>query len=238
MADKTKLIRLVQLKLRNTDTDFKKHIIDVIEAAWAYLAKMADWWFLEEGTALPITMVANTRDYVVDQENIGQILYIANSGGRKLWEYKSRRNFLKYQNSGPGSRYTQDSDQTGQVAVFTTAGVKGKKTVLRLWPAPNDAFVSNNGTVYLHWKEGGTLANLNKLPIAWTKVILHLVGSMIEEPKNLPHNMFKAMTEKEEGLFRLSLDDMMQHEAPADNDVHEFDYDSKMQSELDDINLT
>lgn len=224
MANKDQVIQMIQLKLRNQEVAYKSHIETTLELAWAILANTAEWWFLRAPVPIPISITSDDNTFEVNGEDIGRVLYVATEKNRRIWQYKSRAQWLIY------CRGFDDST-TGAVGVFTDLGIKGnKQRQFQVHPIPNA-----DETRYLHYQEAGTLANLNKLPLQCVKVLIHLVASMLVPPQKTGEDYWQALTYKEDAMFQYWLAEMIRHEAAVTDEELELRIDDLIQDRLDEV---
>jgi len=218
------LTGLFQLKIQNQDASYVSHIHTVIKTTWALVAARADWWFLESPDPLEITLTADVDTYELEAKNIGRMLHIADSAGRVIWTYKGRRQFNLY-------RAGRSDTSSGTTKVFTLRGLKQAHPVIQVYPPPGSSV-----SAYLHYKEAGTLDNLHKLPVPWSKVILHGGMSMIAPPKAMEAGRWTGLTAQEDQAFVYWLSEMVRLETGAADEEMELVVDDHLQSQLDEVN--
>lgn len=226
MADKTKVIKIIQARLRDTDNSYVNHVEAAIEAAWGMIAKASDWWFLDQPTPYAFTVTEGEETITINKDGVGKMLYVANEYNRKLWTYLPRRSFARY-------REKLNDDTTGTVAVFTLRGLSGGKKVIQVHPQPN-----TGATRYLYYKEAGTLGNLDKLPDEWVKVLVHGAMSLLARPEQVGPDMWQAITTGEDRAFQYWLSYMVRQEEAVDDEDEdrEIVLDPVTEDRLDDAN--
>lgn len=224
-----RIVSTVQLKLDNQDAQYLETIKTTIAQVWAYVARVGNWWFLDQPDPVPLTLTAGTRTYSIDKEDLGRLLYIGNAEGRRLWTYKSRFNWLAHQSEISDTSSVNIATGGG---VFTIVGLaRGRKYRIRLDRSPN-----TDGTVYVYYQEPGTLGNIDKCPAAWEMVIIHGVLSMVAPPRDINKYRWEALTYKEHEMFQELLRDMRFHEQAADNDEDELIMDPNTRDMVNDLN--
>jgi hypothetical protein len=236
VADLNKLVQDVQLHTGVTDPKFSAHIKTAIETAWAYLAALEEWWFMEQPDPYLISVLPGVFAYTIERDNVGVILHVANDKGRKIWVYKARRSFQAYLAFPTASgAVSSDSETSSNVGVFTLRGMKLGKPFIHVKPIPSVA-----QTAYLHYQEKGVLGNLDRLPDAWAKVLFHLTMSLMANPIEAPTAgdklKWKAMTTAHEAQFRYALADMIRLELGSAEEEREVILDSYTAGRLEDIN--
>lgn len=234
MASETKAVQLVQAAIGNRDPKFRSHIKTAIEIAWAHMAALAEWWFLEKAAPHALSITADEDEYTINRTDVGLMLHIANDSGRKIWTYKSRRSYQLYLARPTITNPTEsvDSATSTNVAVFTVRGLKRGKPFIQVRPIP-----SVSQTVYLHYQEKGTLGNLGNLPDAWMKVLFHNTMSMLAEPQELNKARWLAMTGEHGRQFEDALADMIRMECPSIDETREFEVDPHIAAQIEEVNL-
>jgi hypothetical protein len=121
------------------------------------------------------------------------------------------------------------------VAVFTLRGTRQGKPFIQVRPIPSQA-----QTLYLHYQEKATLANLDRLPEAWTKVLFHLSMSMLAQPMETPSVSdkirWKSLTDAHERQFRECLADMIRLEGGVADEAREYVIDDHLSDQIEAIN--
>jgi hypothetical protein len=219
-----------------TDPKIVPHIQSTIGTAWAYLAALAEWWFMEQPEPCEISVTAGVHQYTISREDVGLMLHVANDSGRRIWVYKARRSYQGYLAfpifSGAAS---SDTETSSNVGVFTLCGLKNGKPVIDVRPIPAVA-----QTAYLHYQEKGTLANLDRLPDAWSLVLFHLTMSLIANPLQEPtvddKLRWKVLTGAHQAQFEKAYADMVRQEIGATDEDSEMLLESYAAERLEAIN--
>lgn len=235
MAELEIIQKMLQARVKDSSEDYRILIDAAIEQAWATLASLGDWWFLEQPKPVSITIVIDQNKYTIAKkaDEIGRMLYIANVGNRQVWVYKGTRHYQTYRTGGV-VRNVNDLVQTsesGTTQVFTTIGLASGKPRIEIFPTPVIA-----GTYYLHYREAGTMANLDKLPKRWGIVLFHFALSILAPPQRMDENRWRAIAKDENGIAFEWLSQMSFHEeAAVDDEDKEMLMDSHVSEELDAI---
>jgi hypothetical protein len=196
MADQSKVIQMIQLQIGNSDANYKPAIEYALEEIWALVAKYRDWWFLAGGTPLSIPLVANQSRYTIEKAEVGRMRFLADVNGTPVAKYLDQDEYEKEK--------TDQTDLSGEdPSVFTIVGSSEGNPVIEVSPTPG-----SSTTLYLHYREAGTLANLTALPIGWGKVLIHGAKSMLARPEKIPHDLWQAITFKEDQMFQYWLKEM------------------------------
>lgn len=236
MADLNTVRQIFQRKIQDRTPQYAHEIESTIALSWATLAKMADWWFLDQPEPITLSVAANIYRYSIPKKanEIGRMLYIANAKNRVVWRYKSRYHYQLYR-TGHLIRDVDGSvdDSTGTIQTFTVIGIgSGGQVRIEIWPIP-----AQSGTYYLHFREPGTLSNLDKLPDAWVKVLVHLGMSLIAPPEEVAPTKWLALTYREDELFHKWLHHMLRYEGvAAEDEDKELAGDPPIVNEIEEIN--
>jgi hypothetical protein len=235
MAELQTTQRMLQARVKDTSPEYLILIDAAIEQAWATLASMGDWWFLQQPKPVTIDIVADTYQYTIAKKSdeIGRMLYIANDKNRKVWTYKGTDSYQAYRTGGGIVRNVTNvqTSETGTIQVFTTVGLASGKPVIEVYPTPVLA-----ATNYLHYREAGTLANLDKLPNRWGMVLFHFAMSILAPPQRVDENRWRAINYEENSIALDWLSQMAFHEETAvDGEEKEIRMDARVSDELDDI---
>ena len=236
MAEIQTIQQMIQGRVKDRTPEYLPVIDAAIKQGWATLAAMGDWWFLQQPTPLGLSMVATESQITVNKQiaEIGRMLYIANSGNRKVWTYKGTRSYQLYRTGGfvrNVDATEAESSETGTIQVFTVVGLEKNKPVIEVFPVP-----IQSGSYYLHYRESGTLANLDKLPERWGIALFHFAMSILAPPDNTGKNQWRATNYGENALALEWYRQMAHYEDGAvDGEEKEMDLDPHISQELDAI---
>ena len=234
MADIDKVVEIVQLKIQNTETSFVSTIENTIEIIWGNMAQSGELWFLRANTPFTINLVVDIDEYeTLEEERIGKILHIANSVGKQIYEYKSRTQFDRARNASNfiDTELQNPDDFIGIATIFTDVGTTNGKRVIKLNRKP-----AQSSTSFLHYQEAGVLANLNKLPLAWVKVLIHGCMSLLSPPQEIGKLRWQSLTSGEDQLYAFHLDRMLRLEKGGEDERREHILDQQVDWRMQEIN--
>lgn len=191
----------VALALKMTDTQYQPGIRAAVRAAWAALASEDDWYFMRQAKAYEIALNTTDTDYIINQEEVGTLLYLSDVDGKELayhrdwYDSKRQRTYI-----GPGDK----------PVLFEIAGLQGNHFIIRFDRAWDQA-----QTGYLHYNEAGTEANLNRLPAAYAWVLVHKAKSLVAPPIEIKPDLWQSLTKNEHYLYEIGLAKMQVRCSPT-----------------------
>lgn len=222
------LIKIVQLKIHNVDPNYENVIKETILMIWGLIVEYHPWWFMESPTPYKFTTASGTQLYKLNKQIIGKMLYIADVNGLPLWDYREKRYFNKLM---AGIETIENSNPR----IFTNEGIVQRKIQIRVYPVPNSSV-----DAYLHYNEVGNAQNINKLSYVGIKTLLHGVFSLIAPPqeyKTIGEQLrWKALTYKEDDMFKNWLGKMIASQQPHINTDPQFQIDPDLADAIQEAN--
>ena len=238
MADKQKIVSIVQGRCQNWNNDFMQAIEAALESIWAEMTERHEWWFMESAASIKIDLVANQASYTINRDDVGRILFIGDANRKKLIYYVDRQGF--------GSTVPADG-ATSSPSVCRVIGILGGKKIIMVTPTPSAA-----NSVYLYYQESGSLGNISRMPDHFIKTTVHGIMSLIGPPEEKIRSIndaereqiskiqylswWKSITQDEDKLYEAGLARLIRECPPAawDRPVNRMDH--LIDSRLDEVN--
>ena len=206
-----------------TDAELEK----VVLMSWAAVAGQAAWWFLEQDTPKPISVVSGTDTYLVDQEDVGFLLVITDDSDKPVYTYKDHFDWHRLRNN-MSDEYTE-----GTPAYFRVRGKSNQKVRVQLLPTPNA-----NATRYVHYCEKGKLGNIALLPDRWSEAVIHKGMTLLAKPQQVNANYWRAVKSDHFALYNATMENMLAEEqhGPVHHYRPDIDYDGLTEDRIEEVN--
>lgn len=195
------IVETVAVALQLSEAKYRAGIERAVKQAWAYLAVADDWYFMREPTAYQIALNTTDTDYEIAQDEVGYMLYIADSNGKELAYYRDWYD---------AKRRRTDYGADDVPVLFEIAGIKNAHYLIRFnqeWDTAQ--------TGYLYYNKAGSEANVSLLPAPWAWVLIHKAKSLVAPPLEIKDGLWQALTKNELFLFELGLEEMKRRCLPS-----------------------
>lgn len=222
------LVKLIQVRVNNSDNNYIPSIESALVSAWGIIASMKRWHFLKSASGFDITFEPNKTEYELKSDMVNLFGDVLNSSGGLMASYKDNHDF----------QIIVDRVGTNTLdhpVVFTDIGKSSGHYMLKFFPNP---LTEQTGT--LQYYEAGVLANIDKCPNYGIKALIHGALSLLSPPNkyidNAGRTFWSAVTYKEDLMFEKWLNFMVEKDDLKRDYTPEYHIDNLDYDRIEEVN--